>query len=364
MATVLGTPQWEVWNLEDLLPQDIVDAIKDSEDVVELLAQGLDLVATTADILVLIVGLFIDPLFAFVELVRLAIESAWNDFKNTGLFWTIHIPTKPSDVVRIGGQQGWIEEVHLSVYDSLDEERPQFSEFATVSGIVLLVGVPELSALKTLLELLDALFDLDWLKKALERFPFPEEEDFLSTAGQGQVPRWKSKLLFETFGFMRAIDKVVNRILDLITIAGDLRDLYKIFAEFIRQKAVLLREIAEVILEIEALLIALLTGSGPSIIAVTVTSGGLDAFFDTIKVAEGFPGVGQDVIGGAVLLAAGPSTVFFNLIAGSTTIYEVTGEEISFKNLEAQANGLLKEPNAEIAAMKVSFGEIGEEEEE
>lgn len=187
--------EWETFNLDDVLPDEVTDAAESSSDFIGSLAG----VVRTALGLLRVLSAFLsdfppNPLTAVVATLVDQIRDILEDLRESGVFLLMAMPRTVEDVERYrGGIQNFERIVNRSLYDVADANRPQFGSTGRMGGIVLFFSNSDAASF------VRRCVDLFWFlnRRAPLSFPTPVNVSVRPADSEGRPETDLSKLFTE-----------------------------------------------------------------------------------------------------------------------------------------------------------------------
>lgn len=239
--------EWESFDATGVIPDEIISVAEDAADLAAVLGPILDTAADVVDLAALFVQGYNDAQKAAIEAFQDLLLSTVQQLLTTGVYMLPHVPaswklnTTPNS---------WLRAVTRSLDDVYDENRPILVDpYAYVGCVVVMTSVPNYPNLfGKLLRLFGLLIPSN---DQVNAWPTPYDE-FQVIPGVGQAPDWMSKRIAD---FVPQVGELVDVLLnfsDSVTAAAAASDIYGRFAEQLRQKAIILNQIAATVDEIVA----------------------------------------------------------------------------------------------------------------
>lgn len=277
--------------------------------------------------------------------------------------WKAGDPVAPPAFV--GAFDGWADSFRRSFDDPGDQNRPIFSEGATVEAVFIMATAPGMPQIAPTLRILSELVDLGGIRQALDGADLPgfddlglEDPDDWRVRGTPTGPNWRTWRIADIAPPdypLRELERIPALLKALLLNVDGIIALLKDLIEAIRAKIDVLLELAEMIQRIIEMIKAL-SASGLHVLVV-VTHDGVDGLVQAFLDAENRPGLDEDgveppglVIGGSCMLA-GTATV---VAAGPAYVWQLLGVDGAFDEARAALE-------ADIAGHVTTFEEQGEE---
>lgn len=290
--------EWKDKTLEELFP-DGIDAIADG-----LAAIG----STVADALLVLAGALsdlsnflvdaTDPLAAILDALIADLNAIVQDLENTGLYQIVVLPQLSQiDLENLGGlaeatagavlerefsYDQFITTMVQALNDTGDPNRPDLTEFATISGAVMLVGAPSLADLMALIKKLGDVFGIQEFIDLWNRFNFlPDDRE--ARFGQGLIPDFDTIRAIDLLPPLAEIVVVLKQLIAILAFAAGILEFIQQFAEILQEKADKLAALAQEIQDILDLIATLLDDTGIFVLLIPPTVGGTQAIINELQ---------------------------------------------------------------------------------
>ncbi|MEW6556042.1 MAG: hypothetical protein AB1349_01655 [Elusimicrobiota bacterium] len=129
---------WQTLNLSDLLPSELEPLVNQAGNIAQSISGILSNMASVVDTITPFIVDYVDPVEVIVQSFVTEVQNFLSDLKNTGVY-LLAIPG-PKTVKQKQSTDKFFEVIENSFYDVGDPDRPQFSESASIAGVVVLVG--------------------------------------------------------------------------------------------------------------------------------------------------------------------------------------------------------------------------------
>jgi len=281
--------EWQDKTLEELFPSELAAIIDALDTATGLIVTALTAIAAALDAVSQFLVDVADPAAAAIAALRLLIDTMANDLENTGLYQIVVMPeVGPETFASLKGFAGGIGESIISTEftyqqfigrivgaldDTSDPHRPNFSEFANVTGVVVMVGAPSLADLVAILKKLWEVFGIqDFLNlwNAYDFFPPDRTERF----GSGVSPDFTNIRAVDLIPPLASVVDLLRKIVYMLDTALGFLALVKAFAAMLSAKADQLLAIAATIQEIVDLIQTLLDDTGIYVLVIPPGVGG------------------------------------------------------------------------------------------
>ena len=300
---------WQPYNLQSIFPGAVEPVVSTFNSVSNTVGSALGALASALDTLAALLLDISDPLKAAIDALIAAIEqlqAAIFDALNSGLYF--YMDGGPALTGGTpDGLSGFYGRFEASFYDLGDKYRPQFSDTAQVSALILVGGANDLPSLANLMKLFGELFGIEAFLKAWENFQNANTGDDYPTLierGMSTPPDWKSIRLGDYIPPLDKLQEILSQIIGLLKTASAFSQFLKDLAAALKEKADLLLAISAEIKAILDMLLALLLGAGLYALPV-VGASGIPGLIETVHAASNPPPFDRGAFVSGVVLLAG-----------------------------------------------------------
>lgn len=255
--------KWSEFNPAGIIPEELADLAALAQDTAETLATGVEALATVVDIAAIFTQDFADIQAILIDETREAIFQAVQQLTQTGVFYTWYLPASFTTVLP---PHQWLQDMAYSFDDKADPERPIITQKAFVGAICLTVTGDNFSDLLSQFRGLADLFNkLIATETQVDSWLGPEDP-FVVVPGVGQAPNWGNMTLSDVIPPIGDLVKELLAFAESITAARS--GLLATYAQFLRDKAEVLRAISDSLKEILASLLSLLSIKGAYVLPI------------------------------------------------------------------------------------------------
>ncbi|MFV0524142.1 MAG: hypothetical protein ACK5RL_06560 [Acidimicrobiales bacterium] len=333
----------------------------------EAVAAVLEVVAGLLDVLTAFLLELPDPIRAMILAAHQILKDLIDDLLSSGLYLYADVPGltswrktiadagdpeswKAGDPVApptfVGAFDGWADTFRQSFDDPGDQNRPIFSEGATVEAAFILATAPGMPEITPTLRILSALVDLGGIRQALDGADLPgfgdlglDDPDDWRVRGTPTGPNWKAWRIADIAPPdypLRELERIPAVLKALLLNVDGVIALLKDLIAAVRAKIDVLLELVEMIQRIIEMIKAL-SGAGLHVLVVT-TYDGVDGLVEAFLAAGNRPGHDEDgvelpglVIGGCCMLSGTATAVE----VGASHVWEFLGLHGAFDEARA-----------------------------
>jgi hypothetical protein len=234
--------EWTTLDPQKLLPDSVTELSDACASVGDSMATVLETAADVLDIVKNFVKGYDDALHGIVDTLQNLIADTVQQLTQTGVYVLKHAPPSYKSPTR---PRSWLHQVAISVDDVYDEKRPILVDpNGYVGAVVLMATTNDFQDLYRKFRGLLSLFGmLAPTIEQIELWPSAGDE-FIVKPGVGQAPDWDAKRLVDYIPKLGEVADIFLNFSDSVSTAATAVDLYGMFADQLRLKAQVLRQIA------------------------------------------------------------------------------------------------------------------------
>lgn len=156
---------WKTIDLSSIFPPTLGALISLSSTIVGGVNTVLETFIVVAEIVKLFIVDYTDPILAIVEAFIEQLENFFKDLKETGVYMLSTYPESLQDKQTFGS---FLNGIAASSIDTSDPHRPQFSEDASIGGIVIMAGAESALDIADLMKTLGKIFNFEDMQRVAE----------------------------------------------------------------------------------------------------------------------------------------------------------------------------------------------------
>ena len=308
--------EWEKISLSTLFPSETKTLAQSASALVTPAAQLLEQAAKVVDAMADVLINFADPFTALLAALKAEILLFIGDLRTAGVYV---LPVLPPDPRTALGTSGLLSAIGQSFDDLADADRPTFSASSSVLGYVMMLGATDLLNLyNNFLKKLGDLFDLEeiktwrWVLNPGEGYVPPR----VIRSANAKPPDWKKMTVGSLWPVYDELLKGLEQFVEIYVPGQETNDFIKQLALVLRNKADILSDLAALLVTVANELEALLQMDG--VWFVKVTGNGVAAWKAALNAATNRPPFDPILhyTAGVVILSGGPDTAALERLLG------------------------------------------------